>query len=196
MVPVNILGSAKPKSITMPKTKASSAEPRYRIEPRCKKQEASNRKTDENLKAERNYKEKIRLRVVKAAGYLSENLRLHEATAMVPLAAPAACTHHQKEITIQGTTILALVLILVYTFASKNRGLAWTKFTRSRKILRVVKDVSLRKKRVLRAKCPQQGGIGFTFQSELDRLLCSTCWATSVRLGEKQFVKLNHTCTD
>ena len=27
---------------------------------------------------------KIRLRVVKAAGYLSENLRLHEATAMVP----------------------------------------------------------------------------------------------------------------
>lgn len=146
MVPVNILGSAKPKSITMPKTKASAAEPRYRIEPRCKKQEASNRKTDENLKAERNYKEKIRLRVVKAAGYLSENLRLHEATAMVPLAAPAACTHHQKEITIQGTTILALVLILVYTLASKNRGLAWTKFTRSRKILRVVKDVSLRKK--------------------------------------------------
>ena len=84
MVPVNILGSAKPKNITMPKTKASAAEPRYRIEPRCKKQEASNRKTDENLKAERNYKEKIRLRVVKAAGYLSENLRLHEAMAMVP----------------------------------------------------------------------------------------------------------------
>lgn len=67
---------------------------------------------------------KNRLRVVKAAGYLSENPRLHEATAMVPLAAPAACTHHQKEITIQGTTILALVLILVYTLASKNRGLA------------------------------------------------------------------------
>ena len=65
-------------------------------------------------------------------------------------------------------------------FGVKKRGFGMKKITRSRKILRVVKGRFVEKKNArevkkLRAKCPQQGGIGFTFQSELERPLCSTC---------------------
>ena len=149
MVPVNILGSAKPKNITMPKTKASAAEPRYRIEPRCKKQEASNRKTDENLKAERNYKKKSdfgwwRLQAICLKTSASMKQRQWSLSSPCSMHAPPEGDHNP------GDNNFGIGLDPGVHFGVKKRGFGMKKITRSRKILRVVKGRFVEKK--MRAK--------------------------------------------